>query len=534
MSKKQTPPDANLPERSEKATTESRLQPSSELFKHLFDNAGDAIFIHDREGYVIEVNHAACARLGYSRDELLTMHPRDFNTPEQASRVAGRLEALRRDGVVTFETTHVARDGTQIPTEVISRLFQYEGSPTVLSTARDNTQRVLSEERRRRLEAQLLQAQKLEAVGTLAGGIAHDFRNLLQVIQAHAELLLGDEISEDRRRAGLQKIRRATKRGAALTFQLLAYSSKMESNLRPIDLNREVAELRRFLVRSLPKNIAVELALGAAVGLINADAAQTEQVLLNLALNASDAMPSGGTLRIETDVVSVLSSGYDDHPDGEAGTYALLRVSDTGCGMTEETMQQILDPFFTTKPVGHGTGLGLSSAYGIIKNHSGHVAVTSRLGVGTTFTIFLPRCASSLRPSAQETPVCAEQEAAGDGTVLIVDDDKAVLEPAIEYLSYRGYNVISASSGEEALEVYGRHGQQVDVVILDLGMPGMGGRICLDKLIERDPQAKVIVASGYAELVGAPESILKAGAKTFVPKPYHLAEMERAVRNVLE
>jgi len=517
----------------DRARVESGQVSGEDLFRSLFDNAGDAIFIHDREGYIIEANRPACERLGYSREELLTMHPRDFNTPEQAAQVAERLEVLRREGVVTFETTHVARDGTLIPTEVNSRFFEYRGVPTLLSTARDHTQRKRSEEQRSQLEEQLRLAQKMEAMGTLSGGIAHDFRNLLQVIQAHAELLSGDNIDEERRQRGLQRIVRATQRGADLTFQLLAYSRKVESDFSPMELNREVVEVQRFLKRSLPKMIDVEIQLNPRVGLINGDPAQIEQVLLNLALNAGDAMPTGGRLLLQTDVASAAESGYSDHPDGDAGEYAVLRVSDTGCGMDEETMQHIFDPFFSMKPVGQGTGLGLSTAYGIIEKHKGHVTVKSTVGVGTSFTVYFPLLPSdAAHPSEDDAPALLVA-AAGQGTVLLVDDEKALVEPAEEYLSYCGYNVLTASTGEEALKVFVRPGERVDLVVLDLGMPGMGGHACLEKLIELDSAVPVIVASGNADLIGTPDRILEAGAKLFIPKPYLLADMELAIRHLL-
>jgi len=382
----------------------------------------------------------------------------------------------------------------------------------------------------KKLESQLRQAHKMEAVGTLAGGIAHDFNNLLQAVQGYAELLLLKKTEAEPDYQSLREISRAASRGGELTRQLLAFSRKVESRLQPLDLNRTVNEVRLLLERTIPKMIRIDLHLMGNLHWIKADPSQVEQIMMNLAVNARDAMPEGGTLTIETRNVIVTEEDCSSQPELTPGSYVLLTVSDTGLGIEKTTLEHIFDPFFTTKEVGKGTGLGLAMVYGIVKNHRGTILCSSDPGAGTAFKIYFPAIE---RPEAPPGIVPAATEPPrGSETILLVDDDDAVRELGEETLQMFGYTVITAPDGASALHIYGKERDHIDLIILDLSMPEMGGTQCLQELLGMDPEARVIIASGCA---GAREieQVTKSGAKAFINKPYDIQQMLTAVRRVL-
>jgi PAS domain S-box-containing protein len=392
------------------------------------------------------------------------------------------------------------------------------------------TQRQQAEMERRKLEMQLRQAQKMEAIGTLAGGIAHDFNNLLQAMQGHTELLLLDKTEEHPDFRGLQQIGRAVRRGSELTRQVLTFSRKVEARLQLIDMNRLIENLRSMLEHSIPRMIAIALDLAPEIWKVQADKAQMEQVIMNLVVNARDAMPSGGRLRIATRNIAIdMADGHSDL-DILPGRYLELTVSDTGIGMDEETLKNIYDPFFTTKEIGKGTGLGLAMVYGIVKSHGGRIACHSLPGEGTRFTIYLPAAASET--AAVESKPAARPEG-GNETILLVDDEDFVRDLGGRILGGFGYRVLTAETGERALETFrGRQGA-IDLVILDVIMPGMGGSRCLEELLKIDPRLPVIVASGYsADGPGSP--LPPPGARGSLQKPYQMVEMLRLIRRVLD
>jgi CheY-like chemotaxis protein len=371
----------------------------------------------------------------------------------------------------------------------------------------------------------------MEAVGTLAGGIAHDFNNLLQAVQGYAELLL---LSRGKKEPGYQElheISRAAKRGGELTRQLLTFSRKEESRLRPIDLNREVMDVRELLLRTIAKMIEIKLHLAVELKSINGDPGQIEQVLMNLAVNAKDSMPDGGKLVIETENVLLDEEYCKKHVEVRSGEYVLLTVSDTGHGMDQQTLEHIFEPFFTTKEVGEGTGLGLATVYGIVKGHGGFILCNSKPGEGTTFKVYFPAIephgASVVMKDVTIPP-------RGDGEViLVVDDEDFIRDLGEKILTGYGYQVLTASDGENALEIYGKERGRIDLVLLDLIMPGMGGGRCLESLLEIDPQAKVLIASGYSP-GGPTRKALDAGAHGFVRKPYEVRDLLRVVQETLD
>jgi signal transduction histidine kinase/ActR/RegA family two-component response regulator len=408
---------------------------------------------------------------------------------------------------------------------------------TFATITSDISEQVRSETEREKLQSQLLQAQKMESVGILAGGVAHDFNNLLHMIRGNIELLARNPTIEPQGSARLESVFTSLDRAARLVQQLLLFSRKAEPGKERVDLNQEVREAVRMLERTIPKMVALELHLDPDIWPISGDPVQIEQVLLNMANNSVDAMPEGGRLVIETGNVELDADFVRLHPGASTGPHVLLTVSDTGCGMDAMTRKHVFDPFFTTKEVGQGTGLGLASAYGIVTAYGGYIQCYSESGQGTTFRIYLPAAeggetgAKGPRSVANvpNTEISNDQ---GGQTILVVDDELTIRELTQEALEDFGYVVLSAANGEEALNIYQEHGQAIDLVLLDLNMPGMGGHKCLQQLLLLDPSVQVLIASGYSVNGQAGES-LKSGAAGFIGKPYQLKELQAAVREAM-
>lgn len=382
----------------------------------------------------------------------------------------------------------------------------------------------------RRMEEQLRQAAKMEAIGTLAGGLAHDFNNLLQIVLGYADLLLlgKDKAGQDYQR--VDAIRAAAKRGSNLVQRILTFSRRVETRLRPVNLNSELKQVEYLLTSTIPKMVQIELRLADDLHHINADPTQIEQILLNLAVNANHAMPEGGKLSVETRNVILDEEYCSTCLETRPGDYVLLIVSDTGHGMESNVLDRIFEPFFTTKQQGAGTGLGLSMVFGIVKSHGGHITCYSEPGKGTSFHIYFPAIATQPHFDAETTTI---MPAFGNETLLLVDDEEPIRNLGQELLSEVGYNVITASTAHEALEIYSRDTERISLIILDLVMPDMGGRQCLDELLAINPKAKVVVASGYSGDRTA-RDVLQGGAKEFVGKPYNFKEILRAVRTTLD
>ena len=393
-----------------------------------------------------------------------------------------------------------------------------------VSVNRDVTQEVA-------LEAQLFQAQKMEAVGTLAGGIAHDFNNLLQVIQGYTEVLQNEVGRNKSRTEALRKIHRSAKRGADLTRQLLTFSRKVQSERRPLDLNREVEQVKRLLERTIPKMIEIELYLSESPAVVSADPIQIEQAIMNLAVNAKDAMPEGGKIVIETERVRLDQQFCKSHLGAQPGEYVLLSISDTGHGIDQEILEHVFEPFYTTKDVGRGTGLGLAMVYGIVKNHEGYILCYSEVSTGTTFKIYLPAMEQS---GQSEKPVEAEDLfKGGDETILVVDDEEYIRELVVELLTDAGYKVLTATDGEGALKLYGKKQRNIDLIILDLVIPGMGGKKCYEEILKVNPRAKILIVSGYSAN-GPGKDAIEAGAKAFVGKPFDVSHLLETIREILD
>jgi len=392
---------------------------------------------------------------------------------------------------------------------------------------RDITQRRRDEEEKRALESQLRQAQKMEAIGTLAGGIAHDFNNLLMAIQGNISMLLMHCDATHPHHERLKKIERHIENGSKLTSQLLGYARKGKYEVKPIDLNRTIEDTAQTFGR-MKKEIRFYLALAPDLAPIEADSSQIEQVLMNLFLNAADAMPGGGNITVKSTTVdhSIIKSGfYKPKP----GRYVLMSIRDTGIGMDEKTKERIFEPFFTTKEMGRGTGLGLASVYGIIKGHHGFIEVESAVSGGTTFYIYIPASEAAIPEMAAGA---SENILRGEGTILLVDDEEGILEIGKSMLENLGYQVLTSRTAEEALSCYETHKDGIKLVLLDMIMPGMNGGKIYDRIKAINPQVKVLLISGYS-IEGEAREILARGCNGFIQKPFKIKELAKKIGDII-
>ena len=503
---------------------EQALRESEEKYRTLFEESIDAVYITTREGILIDANQAFLDLFGFSREEARNMEILQIYT-DAADRKRFQEEIERKGSLKDYEVSFRKKDGTKIEgllTSTVRRdkdgkLLGYQG------IIRDVTEH-------KQLQKQLLQAQKMEAIGTLAGGIAHDFNNLLQAILGYTDLLIMRKKMGDPDLQKLEIVRQSARDGADLVSRILTFSMKAEFRARPTDLNQEIRRVEKLLLRTVPKMIKIDLVLADDLWVIDADPAQIEQVILNLAVNAQYAMPDGGRLSIETSNVSLRDEYLRNHMDAKQGKYVLLTVSDTGMGMKPEVVDRIFEPFFTTKADGEGTGLGLAMVHGIVSQHRGYIRCYSEPSRGTCFEIYLPVSASEL---LSDLTLTREMPAFGTETILLVDDDDRIREMGKQMIEMGGYQVLTAGSGEEALVVYGTHRQDIALVILDLIMPGMGGKSCLQKLLLIDPDVRVLVASGYSS-DGFTMDETVARARGFVRKPYDTKDILASIRQVLD
>ena len=403
---------------------------------------------------------------------------------------------------------------------------------SVLLCLEDISDRKQAEEERERLRNQLLQAQKMEAIGTLTGGIAHDFNNLLTIINGFAEMILLETKEDDPRRKDLEKILQTGRKGADMVRRLLAFSKKAQVSSQPLDLNNIVENSIKLMEDTFPKMIEIQAILSSDLAPVNADSGLIEQLLMNLCVNARDAMPDGGRMRIETRTITVDEDYCRLHAGAKPGRYALIEVSDTGTGISKETMDRIFDPFFTTKgwDFRKGTGLGLSVVKGIVEQHGGWITCQSEPGKGTVFRVYFPVIEAA---PAVRKPAPLADTFTGMARILLVDDEEHVRDLGKRILEHAGYMVIIAGNGKEAVEIYSREQADIALVVLDLVMPEMGGEQCLDELIKINPHVKVIISTGRS-LDSQERLHLGSLARGFVNKPYEVAQMTQAVKGVLD
>ena len=514
------------------AAEEARRE-SERIYKELFENNPNPMWVYDRDTLrFLAVNDVAISHYGYSREEVLGMTIEHIRPPAD-------VPALRksvRDVTGTIRKVgtwkHLRKNGEIIDVEITTHDLEFGGRPARLVLATDVTERKRAEAERDTLEKQLALVQRMESIGRLAGGVAHDFNNLLVVILGHAELLLNRPAAADPAVGdSLREIRKAGERAANLTRQLLAFGRKQVLEIKTIDLNRVIAGFEGMLTRLIRESIEVTTHLAPDLGSVKADPFQIEQVLLNLCINARDAMQDGGRLTIETTNVSLDEEYAKAHTGVRPGPYVMLSVSDTGSGMDAEAVGKIFEPFYTTKEKGKGTGLGLSTVYGIVKQHGGNIWVYSEPGRGTTFKVYLPRVHE---PAEEEetAPPAAGRASREPETVLVVEDDESVLDLVCRMLSGAGYDLIEARGGPEAVRL-ARERKTIHLLLTDVIMPEMSGRVVRDQVAALHPDIKVLYMSGYTDDVVAHHGILEEGVH-LLKKPFTAHALAAKVREALE
>jgi two-component system cell cycle sensor histidine kinase/response regulator CckA len=505
--------------------SQQELQRSEERYRELFENANDIVYTHDLAGNFTSINNAAGRVLGYTQDDVHRLNVRDVVAPEHVT-VAQEMIARKVGGDASrteYELEVCTRSGSRVTLEVNTRLISRDGAIVgVQGIARDVTER-------KRLEWQLGQSQKMEAVGQLAGGIAHDFNNLLTAILGNAQLAQLAEGMTPELRECLMEIAGASHRAAALTRQLLVFSRQEQIDRRPVCLAKTLGDFMKMMRRIIGEHIDLRLAIGPDVPPVFADAAQIEQVVLNLSVNARDAMPDGGQLLIELDQVMLSKPEGTSTVAVPAGRYARLRFTDSGHGMRADVRERIFEPFFTTKPVGEGTGLGLSVVYGIVRQHDGFIDVVSAPGDGTRFTIYLPAVDGAVAMRA-DAPAAAV--AAGRETILVAEDEAALRRLTERLLTGLGYTVIVAEDGAEALALFEERRKEIDLLLLDIVMPGKGGRDVYASVRAVDPDIPVVFMTGYSADV-APHALGAGSGCRVLYKPYDVDALSTAIRDAL-
>ncbi|MDI7277575.1 MAG: PAS domain S-box protein, partial [Anaerolineae bacterium] len=505
-------------------TDRQRVEMELLLKAQLLDSVTDSIFVYDLDGNLTYVNEAAYRSRGYTRSELLALRPRELTAPPYRDRHEAWVRQVLERGEITYESADLRKDGSVMPVEVHARTVVSDGQKLILSVARDVTER-------RRLEDQLHHAQRMETVGRLAGGIAHDFNNILTAITgyasfAHNALRPGDPARDD-----IAQVLQGAERAASLVRQLLAFSRRQVTAPRPTNLNQVVLNLEKMLRRVIGEDIELVTVPAPNLGTVRVDPGQIEQVLTNLAVNGRDAMAAGGQLVIETANVRLDEEYARQHVSVTPGDYVMVAVSDTGCGMSDEVKGRVFEPYFTTKAPGKGTGLGLATCYGIVKQNGGHIWFYSEVGKGTTFKVYFPRIEEApMEVSPREREPDTERRAR---TVLLAEDEPAVRSFAARVLRQAGYCVLEAANGQHALELAaGRDGDMVDLLLTDLVMPQMSGVELHRRLRASYPGLKTLFMSGYTDDVASYQNLPTDGV-AYLQKPFTAASLSGEVQELL-
>ena len=511
-------------------TERHRLETDLRTTLFCFERASIGIYRVAPSGKIFDVNRQAALNLGYSVEELTGMTLFDIDPNVSESDYARIWQNLREKGSNHFERVHRRKDGTEMAVEITTSLLEYDGQQFSVAFVKDITGRKKAEEEQEKLQNQLLQAQKMEAVGHLAGGIAHDFNNMLSVVIGNAELAaLNLEAGKNIDRH-LKLIQDTAHRSSSLVRQLLAFARKQTIQPVVLDLNDTIDRMLNVLRRLIGEDIDLEWQPGHEPGKVMLDPSQVDQILANLMVNAKDAINGAGKVTIETSRAEIDETYRDRHHWFEPGSYVMLSVSDNGCGMDQSTQNQIFEPFFTTKEIGRGTGLGLATVYGIVKQNKGFIHVYSEIGQGTTFKLYFP--IAQVVPKDFETGTLAETPLKGSETVLIVEDDVDILEMSKTILDHLGYTVIAAKTPGQAIKKAQAQTRKIDLLLSDVVMPVMNGRELAQRLNEIMPGIKCLYMSGYTANVIAHHGVLDPGIH-FLSKPFSVQDLARKIRETL-
>ena len=513
----------------EKQEALNKLAQSERLYKALVETAPVAIALHDGRRFVF-VNKEFLRMTGYDDiEELSGKDIVELLAPESRQAAREGINEMLRTGKAfsPVEDVVIRKDGTRIFVELAAAPVNLDGKDYILVAGKDITQRKRAEYEAKALQEKLLQSQKLEAIGRLAGGIAHEFNNLLNGIIGYAELLKENiSVSEPAFRYA-ELILKAGLDAAKLTRQILSFSRRAPRENISFSLNDAVKEVVDIIKQTIPRNVEILTALSTQPVIVHGDLAQVEQVIMNLCVNGVDAMPDGGKLIISTDTVSAEGTEYPDLPQGE---YARLVVEDTGVGISEDIIDKIFDPFFTTKDPGEGTGLGLSIVYSIVHEHGGRIYVSSEVGRGTRFEVLFPL--EKREPESEIARGTGEGKSLENATILVADDEPVLLALLVDLLQSRGYRVLTAADGVQAVELYEKRRDEIDLVLLDILMPKMDGLEALEKIMKINPKARVLVISGYAHMDKV-DACLEAGALGFIKKPFRISELSDKIWSAL-
>jgi len=500
----------------------SKAKRAEQIYRSLLHSSADAISTYDLKGGTVYISPAFTKIFGWTLEEMEGKRM-PFVPESESKSTMTIIRDLVENGTPCqgLETKRLTKDGRLLDVSIsASRYNDHEGNPIgILVILRDISEK-------KRLEAQLQYIERMEAVGTLAGGIAHDFNNLMMGMLGNISLILFDIGTESPHYEKLKNVEKLIQSGSKLTSQLLGYARKGKYEVRPASLNQLVKESSVTFGRTR-KEIVIYRELAEDLSSVMADEAQIQQVLMNLFINAADAMPGGGDLFLKT--MNVTHEDIGDKPyKPKSGDYVLLKVKDTGMGMDQKTMVRIFEPFFTTKELGRGSGLGLASAYGIIKGHGGYIDVESKKGQGATFNIYFPASEKSIRKTSE----ISERIMEGNETILLVDDEALVIDVGVQLLGKLGYTVIEAKSGRDAIRIFKEQNHTIDMLILDMVMPNMGGGEVFDQIKRIDPKVKVLLSSGYS-VNGQATEILKRGCEGFIQKPFNMEDLSKKIREVL-
>lgn len=509
-----------------------RLQDSETLYRSLFEQLPDGVVLWELSSLTpMQFNSAAHTQLGYTRDEFAELTIEDFRVFSSDASIAEQQETLRREGSASYEAAYRTKTGETRSMIITLQSIELAAQPMVLALRRDITPWKIAEEKRLNLEKQMLHGQKLESLGLLAGGIAHDFNNILLTITGNTDMAI--------RRIGngaspvehLQRIKQAAGKAADLAQQMLAYSGKGKFLVESLDLNQMLEEMLHMLQVSISKDVSLQLNLSRSLPAIEADATQIHQVIMNLVLNAAEAIgDKSGMITITTNAITCnkgdLRNLWREEGFSE-GEYVYLEIADTGCGMSQETLAKLFDPFFTTKFTGRG--LGMSAVQGIVRSHHGAIDVASEPGRGSTFKVLLPASDKLIEAPGSKAP---QKDWNGGGTILLVDDEEAVRDIGTELLMELGFSVITACDGRAALDTYSS-APNIDLVIVDLTMPQLDGERCFRELRQINPDIKVILSSGYSELSDA-QKLMEQGLVGFIQKPYGLETLRETIQKALQ